>query len=811
MILNRLAAIVVAFALLFNAPVPSLAGTKKGDQLVKDGRRAEAAKEYDKALDLYEQALASDPLDPAYQLAANRVRFQAGQIHLSRGKTLRGQGNLEEALKEFQKSYAIDPSSTVAEQEMRRTIKLIDEQKKKPEGGKEEEKPQDFNVSPAQLAREKSEERAASILGVPELKPLTPVITNLRIVNQSPKVLFETIGKLAGVNVLFDSAFSDGGKRYSVELARTTLGEALDYAAILSKTFWKPLSPNAIFITEDSVAKRRDYEEHVTRVFYLQNITTPQELQEMMTTIRQVTDIRKVFPYNSQSALVMRGTADQMALAEKVILDLDKPKPEVVVDVLVFEASRTKTRELGIAFSSGGLAIPVTFTPGGNVPTPAPAASGSAGSITLNQLKNLGGNDWSVVLPSATINALLSDGSTRVLQAPQVRATDGQKASLRLGDRYPYATGSFQPGVGSVGVSPLVSTQFQFADVGVNVDVTPRIHGTDEVSMQVELEVSNIRERINVGGLEQPVIGQRKVSHIIRVKEGQATLIGGLMGGTDRVTRTGIPGLMQIPGLGHLFSSEKTEVSNNDLLVVLMPHIVRYPDITPANLAAVASGTETIFRVSYAPRIGDTPAAAQPAKPETAPAATPAPGIVLPGQITPPVQMPAPAEAKPEASPEAAPAAPAPPLGGAAPPPAPSPAQPKIALLSSSLEPALNSQVLVRVNVENVQELFAAPMKLTYDSKVLRLVEIRRGPFLAGDGAQITFNETRVDSPGMAIIGANRIAGSGGISGSGTLAVLVFQAVGRGPTKLAFEELTLRDAKLQPINVEAPSLNFDVK
>lgn len=809
MILNRLAVALALFALLVPAPLPLAAANRKGDKFLKEGRTAEARREYDKALDLYEKALDSDPMDTAYQMAVNRVRFQASASHLQQGKALRGAGSLEEALREFQKAFAIDPSSTIAEQEIRRTIQILDQLKKDAEGGtaNEEKKPQDYNLSPGQAARKAAEEHAATIRGVPDLKPLSPQITNLKIVNQSPKVMFETIGKLAGVNILMDSEYQEQqGKRYSIDLARTNLSDALDYAALLTKSFWKPLSSNTIFITNDNVTKRRDYEEHVTRVFYLQNITTPQELQEIMTTLRQVTDVRKIFPFNSQSALVVRGTADQMALAEKLMLDLDKPKPEVVVDVLVFEASRTKTSELGVGWN-GGLTVPVTFTPNGP-----PTGTGSTtpnNSIPLSRLGSLSTNDWSIVLPGATLTALLSDSKTRVMNSPQVRATDGQKASLRLGDRYPYATGSFQPGVGSVGVSPLVSTQFQFADVGVNVDVTPRIHGTDEVSMQVELEVSTIRDRINLGGLEQPVIGQRKVSHIIRVKEGEATLIGGLMGAAERKTRSGIPGLVNIPGVGKLFGTDKVELSDNDLLVVLRPHIVRYPELTADNLKPIASGTEAIYKISYQPKDEEAPPA-QPVPPQGQAGAQPAlpfqPAPAKPLQPSPIQPTPQPPAQNPEA-PGATAVAPPPPQEASA----AAAGQPAVQLIPSSPEAQVNTSLTVRVNVENVKELFAAPMKLTFDNKVLRLVDIRRGPFMSGDGAQVTFDQTKVDSPGMAIVGLNRIAGSGGVSGSGTLVTLVFQAVGAGTTDVKFEELTLRDAKLQSITVTPPVARITVK
>lgn len=814
MIYKCLAALALALALA----APLDAATRKGDRLLRDGREAEARKEFDKALDLYEQALSTDPMDAAYQMAVNRVRFQAGQTHVTRGRRLRDAGDLESAVIEFQKAFAIDPSSTIAEQELRQTNQMLDaEKKRKATPGAEQPKAEQRGIPPTQLARREAEQRAAAMKGVPELKPLKDEITNLRIVNQGPKVLFETVGKLAGVNILFDSEYQDAGKGFSLDLARTNLTDALDYIALLTKSFWKPLSANTIFVTADNVTKRRDYEEHVSRVFYLQNITSPQELQEVMTAVRQVTNVRKIFPVNSQSALIVRGTADEMALTEKVILDLDKPKPEVVVDVMVFETARSVTRDLGLlALTTGGINIPAAFSPRNPVSTGTGTGTGTSNSIRLNQVGNLSSADWTVTLPGATLQALMSDGRTRILQSPQVRATDGQKASVKIGERFPYASGSFQSALGGVGGFPAAQTQFQFADVGVNVDLTPRIHGSDEVSMQIMLEISNIRERINVGGVEQPIIGQRRVEHIIRVREGEATLIGGLMQASDRVTRSGIPGLMQIPGLGRLLSAEKVERSDNDLLVVLVPHVVRYPEILPENLKAIASGTETIYKVSYEPR--GNGAATEPAAPAPAPAPTPAapkqepvpslpPGLfpTSPKPASPSTETPEAPPPPPAAEPPAEPAGAAGAMTADAPPPPPM----KVIIRPSSADPMLNALITVNINIENARELFASPMRLSFDPKVLRLLEVRRGPFMAGDGSQVTFEQTRLEDG--AIISLNRVAGAGGMSGTGTLVTLLFQAVGRGSSQVAFSELTLRDAKLSNLEAEAAPATITVK
>ncbi len=793
-------------------PAPAYAGTKEGDKLLKQGREAEARRNYDVALDFYEKALALDPKDTSYLLSVRRVRFAAAQGHVDQGQRLRADGKLDEALAEFKKALTMDPGSIIAEQEIKRTNQMMDREKTKKGGAPPT--PETRGLTPGELARREAERRASSILPVPELKPVSRNITGLKMVNQTARVLYETLGKLAGINVLFDAEFQDQ-KRYTLDVNGSTLDEALDYISLLTKTFWKPLSANAIFVTQDNVTKRRDYEEQVTRVFYLQNLTSPQELQEVMTGMRTVTDVRKVFPINSQSAIVVRGTVDQVALAEKVLLDLDRSKPEVIVDVIVMEANRSRVRDLALTPISGGnagITASIVFNPQNRPAVPVGGGSGtSTGTLVpLGSIGNLTAGDWSVTLPGYLVQAMMTDSSTKILTTPQVRATDGQKASLRLGDRYPYATGSFQPGVGAVGVSPLVSTQFQFAEVGINVDITPRIHAGEEVSMQVEFEISNIRETVNIGGLSQPVIGQRKVNHIIRVKEGEVTLIGGLMQATVTKNRNGVPGLMNLPVIGKLFSQEHLENINNDLLVALVPHIVRAPEFGPDNMRTIATGTETIYKLNYAPPKEAAPAA-QPAKP-TGPAGLPAvpPQAVkpTPGAPTVPAQpSPAPESTPPPVNPDLAKSPDTPGLAR------PSSASTGLAMSfrPSATEIPQNGTVTVNLQIDNVNDLFSAPMRIKYDNKVLKLVEVQRGAFLGNDGQQVTFSESKAEESGFAIVNMNRVPGAGGISGSGTLLTLKFQAIGKGASPITFEELTLRDARLESIAVTAPSTTVTVK
>jgi len=773
-------AFLLALSLAFG---PALeARTRKGDKLLKDGKAAEGQSDFDKALDLYEQALQEDPSDGQYQLRARRVRFEAGQMHIDRGTKLRSQGKLEEAVAEFQRAFAIDPSSGLAQTELSRTLGMLDEQKRNEAKGAPKKSENERGLTPGEKASREVQERIANIEGVPVLKPVTREISMLRMNNQPARVLFETLGKLAGVNIVMDPEYQATGRNYSIDLMNTTLEQGLDNISVLTKSYWKPITENSVFITNDNPTKRRDYEDLVVKSFYLKNITTPQELAEISTIVRSITDARRVFTVNHLSAFVVRGTLDQVILAEKLVNDLDKPKSEVVVDIYVMEVSRSRTRDLAATLVSGGLNglnVPFSFSPraGLGVASGTGTAATSSG-LSLANLGRISTGDYAMTLPGAMLQALMTDRGTRVLQSPQVRATDSVKSSLKIGDKYPYATGSFQPGIGAVGgVSPLVSTQFQFADVGVNVDITPKIHSAEEVSLQVEIDLSTIRSQVNIGGLSQPVIGQRKITHNVRIRQGDVTVIGGLM--QDQSTRSvsGLPGLGNLPVVGRLFSGQSTTQDESELLVTLVPHIIRSMDLTELNQRRVSAGSEQVVKLNYAP-LPEPEAADSSARPASAP------------------PQPAPAAPKPEApKPEAA----APPLGAA------------LRFIPPSREVAIGETVSVLLNVDSVTDLFGAPMRITFDPQRLRLMDVAAGPLMTADGQQPIFSRNVLNDRGEAAIILNRMPGSQGVSGAGGLLSLTFQAVSPGQAIIQVAETMFRNTQQQPITAAAPMAMITVK
>jgi general secretion pathway protein D len=357
-------------------------------------------------------------------------------------------------------------------------------------------------------------------------------------------VIYETVGKLAGINVLFDPDYVP--KQVRIELNGVTLEDALEIISFETKTFWRPVTPNTIFIAQDSPAKRKELEQNVIKTFYLSNLSQPTELQDVVNAMRTILEVSRIQQLPSQGAIVVRGTPDQVALAQKLVDDLDKAKPEVLIDIAVMQVSRDKSHTLGI---NPPTSVSVQLQPNINTTTTTTdrnhdiTTSSTSNGISLNTIANLNATDFQVTIPQATATALMNDTDTRVIQSPQVRALDGQKATLKIGDRVPVATGSFQPGIGGVGINPLVNTQFQYLDVGVNIEITPRVHAGREISLKLSMDVSDVDSYVSIGGISQPVIGQRKIENEIRLKEGEVSLLGGMMEDSKTKALTGIPGL----------------------------------------------------------------------------------------------------------------------------------------------------------------------------------------------------------------------------------------------------------------------------
>ncbi|HMH05799.1 MAG TPA: cohesin domain-containing protein [Terriglobales bacterium] len=753
--LIRPAAILLLVVLLVVIITLPIGAADSAKSLYNKGKDAEARQNYEAAYDFYRQAYEQKPRDLAFRASYERTRFLAAASHVHRGQLLRDAGKLQEALSEFQKAAETDSSSFIAQQELRRTQKMIDA----------------ANASPRPIASPPTglQKRVEEAQGPVDLAAISNIPITLKL-TEDTKVIYETVGKLAGINVLFDPDYTS--RRVKIELNGVTLQEALEIIALESKTFWRPVTPNTIFVASDNPAKRKEVEQSVIKTFYLANLSQPTELQDVVNALRQILEISRIQPLPSQGALVVRGTPDQIALAEKLVGDLDKARPEVIVEVAIMQVSRDKTRNLGISPpTSATVALQnnlntttstststSTSTTSGSTST-----SGTANQINLNRLGNLNATDFTVTIPSATATALFGDSTTKLIQNPQIRAVDGQKASLKIGDRVPVATGSFQPGIGGVGINPLVNTQFQYLDVGVNIDITPKVHAGREVTLKVSMDISSVTGQSNIGGISQPVIGQRKIEHEIRLKEGEVNILGGILEDQDIRSLNGIPGLAQIPILKYLFSQSNVEHKENEIVFALIPHVIRARDVTELNEKALEVGTAAAIELRRASQTAPAPSGEGSAPPAVSRAPAPQ------------GSAPAPTEA----------------AAGAA----------SFAFDPVSVTQPVGSTFAVNVLLRGAQNVYSVPLQVSYDPKVLQVVNVSNGGLLSQDGQAVALVHRDDDSTGALQITATRPPGANGVSGQGTVVTLTFLTKASGQSALTISKGGARDPAMQAMPV----------
>jgi len=727
---------------------PALAD--KGQSSYKQGRDLEARQNYEGAYDAYQHAYDSSPRDTRYRAALTRIRFLAAASKVHRATLLQQAGQLNEALILFEEAARIDPSSSIASQQAINTRNML----------------QQAHGNHAEIPSHSGHGLSPDILdaqGPVKLNNVSSLPVTLKL-SQDTKIVYLTIGQLAGVNVLFDPDLTS--RQLNIELNGVTLQEAFDLVAAESKTFWKPMTRNTIFVAADNPAKRKELEENVIKAFYLSNLTAPTELQDLVNTLRSVLDVSRAQQLASQEAIVIRGTPDQVLLAEKIVSDFDQAPAEVVIDFALMEVSRDKVHTLGLSpptsasvqlqanIGSNSSNINGTSTNGSNSSSSSSGSASSPGNgINLNSLGNLNATDFAATISSANATALLTDSSTKIIQNPQIRSLNGQKASLKIGQRVPTATGSFSSGISGLSVGGLVNTQFQYIDVGVNVDITPHVHPDGDVTLKIALDVSSVINNQPIGGVNEPVIGQRKVEHEIRLKDGEVSLLGGMLQQQDAQSLTGIPGLSQIPILKYLFSQKNTEVMDSEIVFAVIPHIVRRKDFNEFNGRTLDVGTANSIHLRHAPgRVPNLDSANES-------------GIV----------------------------------------PAPKPSGEASAALEfdpTAISVAEGTTFTLDVVLSGAQDVYSVPLQIAYDRQALQLVNISNGNFLS-QGEQVVALVHREDpSSGAVEITASRPPKSEGASGHGVVTTLTFKAktTGRFPVKITKAALVHPDQQMTAVS-----------
>jgi len=576
-------------------------------------RAAERRDDYDRAVIEYNRLLRDDPDNLDVRLILERAKLRASLQHFYAGRRLMDAGQLDEALVELQLASELNPTSgdiTAALQAVRKQLRTR-----------------------VAVSREGQTQLEALIERTRDLPPpgmdlpkgLT-VPASLVFRNASSRDVFTALARFADINLVFDPAFREAP--VTLDLRNTTFENALASLTATTQTFYRVTAQRTITVIPDTPAKQREYQEDIIRTFYLSNA----DLKETIDLLRVVADIRRIAPIAATNAITIQDTPERIAAAAKILAATDKARPEVIIEVELLEVDRSRLLEFGLQIASPG-------SSGING-----AADVNTSNLTLKNLVNLSRSDvFMTAVPGLYYRLLKSDAHTRMLANPQLRTSEGIPAQARFGERVPVPVTTFAP-IATGGVAQQPITSFNYEPIGVNIDITPRTHHDDEVTLAVKVEVSSVS---GSGFQNLPTFGSRSISTVIRLKDGETNMLAGLIRDDERRVLEGVPGLSDIPVLGRMFAHNRTEIQETDIILTLTPHIVRVLDLSEEDLRPFRIGRDTGAPILDVPLPIEVPRI-PPQPPQAAPPGQPG----QPAQpITPPQPPPGPPPAQPPQQP----------------------------------------------------------------------------------------------------------------------------------------------------------------
>jgi general secretion pathway protein D len=547
----------VALAALVAVTLVSCASSGGSFKVAMD---AEMSQNYDIAVAEYTKILRAKPDDRNARQGLERAKLRASQDHFTRARRLAATGQLEDALVEFQAAAELNPANSDVERELQETRTQLR-----------------AKVAIADNGKTRLESLIAQSLSAPlpgaDLPADAKLPDSVVFRDANSRDIYSAIAKFTNLSVVFDPTFRD--QAISIDLRGQTLEEALNALSQTTRNFWRVTAQRTITVVPDTAAKRREYEEEIVRTFYLSNA----DLKETMDMLRIVVDARRLSMITATNAITIKDTPERITAAGKIITAIDKARPEVIIDVELLEVNRTHLHEYGLQIASPGQ----------------PGISGAASinvpgaGISLKDLSNLTSADVLLTsLPSLYYRLLKNDTGTRILANPQLRTAEGIPAQARFGERVPVPVTTFAPlAAGGVQTQPI--TSFNYEPIGVNIDITPRIHHDDAVSLVLKIDLSSISGK---GFGDLPTFGSRQINTVIRLKDGETNMLAGLIRDEERTSLAGIPGLSDLPVIGRLFAYNRKETQETDIILTLTPRIVRVLHLTAEDLQPFKVGRD---------------------------------------------------------------------------------------------------------------------------------------------------------------------------------------------------------------------------
>ena len=748
------------------------------------GEKEMRAENYDRAVLNFSRALSGKPGNTRYKVALARAKVKAAQDHFAKGQAYVQAGRIEAAIAEFQQVVYLDPSHQYAANEL--TKALAEWQKSQ----REEE---------SEMERLKRKAKAAPGRVAPRLNPSSNIPIVLRFKDEVIKKIYDALSKASGINFLYDERLSLD-KKTTIDIADVSFEQALNQLMAINKHFFKVWDENTILIAEDSPQKHKELDDLVIQTFYLSNA----DVKDVQVLLRTLLDARQIAQNDRLNAITIRDTPERVQVAQKIIESNDKAKSELIIDIELLEINRTLLQNLGIDLFGvgGGSGKSINLTYGGGTSLPL---------NNLDLLKQSG--SWLVgPVPGVVVNFLKTDADAQVIAKPQLRVSEGAKATVRIGDRIPIPTTTFNaaPTVGGTVGVPI--TSFTYQNVGINIDLEPRVHHNKEITLKSKVEISSLSGQVAAGGgLSQPIIGTREIETTIRLKDAETNLLAGLIREEERKSLSGLPWLSNVPVLRRLFGNTETNIQQTDIVLTLTPHIIRIPDITVEDLQPLWIGTEQNIGLKGAAKqsaFGPSPfeeegeASPYPGIPEPpVEEAPPLGGAAVPQPAPPETKAPTPGEVEP-------PAKPAPGSTSSGAPPEPNapvePTGPAMVMFNPSyMTVPLGQEFTVSVAVSGAQGVGSVPFHLAFDPNYVEFVRASTtSPFLSQDGAPVFVLATLGAGGREVIVGLSREGSRPGVDGQGTLIDLTFRPKQSGSTTLSLTDLSVLNPAAQPMPSE---------
>jgi general secretion pathway protein D len=699
------------------------------------GENAFKNKNWDIAVEEYLKAVQSDPQNPRYRLSLANALMEASYAHGERGEKFLNSKEYQLALIEFQKALEYYPENIRSKKGKLEVLKILEQERI---AGEEKTKIEEIKEKAKFLQPE-----------FPNLGPASATLLSLKFGTDTElSQIFSSLQKLSGITILFDEDFKS--KKISIDLENVTFKDALEKLLLVSGLYYKVLDGQTILIIPDNQTKRREYEELILKTFFISN----GDVNQIQGLLRTLAEINVIAVNPNLNTIIVRGSPQKVGIAEKIIASQDKSNAELLIDVEILEVNRTRMREYGIELSN--YYVTQYLAPGSS------SLNTSSSLVRGHMFYTINSSDFLFSLPSVSYRLLETDAKSKVVAKPQLRVVDGETVSVRLGDKVPLPMTTFVP-IAAGGPSQQAITSYQLYDVGINMDLTPRVHHNGDITLKKKFELSFITTPGTT--TMPPTIGNRTVTTIIRLKDNETGLLAGLLRDSERKTWGGLPALRDIPILNWIFGKTRNEIEQTDIVLTLTPRITRMPDISEEDLASIWVGTEKNLGLKGS-------------------SALPSPTQVKNEKEPDQSQKSDQETASKEKSRE------------------PSYQKIGVSFFPPSTVVPVNTDFSVQVMAQNAENVASLMLSLKFDPELMQVKEIKEGNLMNKDGARTSFIKNVNNYSGNIQIGITREGFKTGASGEGELVSIIFTPKKKGDSNIEVTSSTFWDPDMFKIPVD---------